>query len=254
MIFLGTIVNSCLIALGGVLGVLLTGIFAKSKRLQAIPEALMKAIGLCVVYIGIAGVINNLPIASAVFGDFALLIVIGCIAIGTLIGELVDIDRWINCLGSAIERKLSKPKYDENGEEIANERGFAKGFVSGTILFCVGAMAITGSIESGFTMGASQGTLYAKGALDFVSSVVFGATLGIGTVFSGVSVFIYQGTIELIAIFLGEFLAPCIVALMSASGSLLIFAIGLNMLGITKIKVANMLPAIFLPLFALLLI
>ena len=254
MIFLGTIVNSALIALGGVLGVLLTGIFAKSKRLQAIPDALMKAIGLCVVYIGISGVISNIPEASAVFGDFALLIMIGCIALGTFVGELIDIDKWIGCLGNAIERKLSKPVHDENGNEIPREKSLARGFVSGTILFCVGAMAITGSIESGFTMGASQGTLYAKGALDFVSSVVFGATLGIGTVFSAVSVFLYQGAIELLAIFLGDFLMPCIVALMSATGSLLIFAIGLNMIGITKIKVANMLPAIFLPLFACLFI
>ena len=250
MIFLGTIVNSALIIVGGILGVLLTGLFAKSKRLLAIPDVLMRAVGLCVIYIGISGVINHIPVASASFGDFALLIMIGCIAVGTLIGELIDIDKWINRLGKAIETRVSKPRLDENGNEIASEKGIAKGFVSATILFCVGAMAITGSIESGFTMGESQGTLFAKSALDFVSSVVFGATLGIGTILSTISVFIYQGAIELLAIFLGDFLHASVVAEMSATGSLLIFAIGLNMIGVTKIKVANMLPAIFLPLFA----
>lgn len=250
MIFLGTIVNSSLIIVGGILGVLLTNLFAKSERLQKIPDAIMKGVGLCVIYIGISGVISNIPKASVVFGDFALLIMIGCVAVGTLLGELIDIDKWINRLGNAIESRVSKPKLDENGNEITNERGIARGFVSATILFCVGAMAITGSIESGFSMGESQGTLFAKSALDFVSSIVFGATLGIGTIFSAISVFIYQGLIELLAIFLGDFLQACIVAEMSATGSLLIFAIGLNMIGITKIKVANMLPAIFLPLIA----
>lgn len=250
MILLGTIVNSSLVLIGGLLGVLLTGLFAKSEKLQKIPDAIMKGVGLCVIYIGISGVITNIPKASLVFGDYALLIMIGAIALGTFLGEIIDIDKAINRLGKAIENKVSKKKHDENGCEIASEKGIAKGFVSATILFCVGAMAITGSIESGFSMGEEQSTLFAKSALDFVSAIVFGATLGIGTIFSAFSIFIYQGLIELLAIFLGNFLQACIIAEMSATGSLLIFAIGLNMIGITKIKVANMLPAIFLPLIA----
>ncbi len=249
MIFLGTIVNSLGILVGGLIGFFLSGLFARSKRLQAIPDALMKAVGLCVMYIGISGVISNMSSAGVAFGDYALLIMIGCVAIGTLLGELIDIDKAISRLGSAIEAKVTKSHAGDEGEG-ASQKSIARGFVSATILFCVGAMAITGSIESGLTGGASQGTLFAKSVLDFISSIVFGATLGIGTIFSSISVFIYQGLIELLAIFLGNFLASSVASLMSATGSLLIFAIGLNMVGVTKLKVANMLPAIFLPLIA----
>ena len=248
MMFLGTIVNSIGIIVGGLLGVLLSGLLAKNKKLNAIPNALMKAVGLCVIYIGISGVISNMSMTSLHLGDYSLLIMIGCIVIGTLIGELIDIDKGICRLGEAIENKFTKKRLDENGNEVACEKSLAKGFVSATILFCVGAMAITGAIESGLTKGDSQGTLFAKSALDAISSVVFGATLGIGTIFSALSVLIYQGLIELFAIFIGDFLPAVVTYMMSGVGSLLILAIGLNMIDVTKFKVANMLPAIFLPL------
>ena len=164
------------------------------------------------------------------------------------IGELIDIDKHLNTLGAFVERKLTKKKYDGDGNEIAEEKGIAKSFVSATILFCVGAMAITGAIESGLSGGENQTTLYAKAILDAVSSVVFGATLGIGTALSAICVFVYQGAIELCAEAVRSLLSEYMIAQMTASGSLIIFAIGLNMIGVTKIKVANLLPAIFMPL------
>ncbi len=245
MIFLGTIVNAIAIVVGSLVGVLISGLLSKHKRLEQIPEVIMKAMGLCVMYIGISGIISNQQRASEVLGSYAILVMIGAIAIGTLVGELLDIDKGLGRLGSALENKFSKKSTDENGTK---EKTIAKGFVSATLLFCVGAMAITGAIESGLSGGSEQGTLFAKSTIDMISAVVFGATLGIGTIFSALSVFLYQGIIELIAIFVGDFLPMVVTAEMSATGSVLILALGLNMVGATKIKVANMLPAMFLPL------
>lgn len=248
MIFLGTIVNAIVVIVGSLIGVLISGLLAKSKRLQAIPDVIMRAVGLCVIYIGISGVISSQEKCSLEFGSFALLIMIGCVAIGTLIGELIDIDKGIERIGKAIENKFNKKANDNEHGEVASERSIARGFMSATLLFCVGAMAITGAIESGLSDGKIQDTLFAKSTLDFISSIVFGATLGIGTIFASASVLIYQGIIELFAILLGNFLPVAIASMMSATGSILIFALGLNMVGATKFKVANMLPAIFLPL------
>ncbi len=248
MIFLGTIVNALAVCIGALVGVSSSRLLTKSKKFAEIPNVLMKAVGICVIYIGISGMLSGNSSVESSLGSYSLLIMIGCIAVGTLIGEIIDIDRGLERLGKALENKLTKKKFDENGNEIVSEKTIAKGFVSATLLFCVGAMAITGAIESGLSRGDMQSTLFAKSTLDFISSVVFGATLGIGTIFSAVSVLIYQGAIELIAIFVGDFLPSVVVSEMSATGSALIFALGLNMVGATKIKVANMLPAIFLPL------
>ena len=238
MILLGTIVNAAAVVVGSLIGVLLTNILTKSKKLATLPDKIMKAIGLVVIYIGIKGTFDNKN----------TLVLILSIAVGALIGELIDIDKHLNRLGACVEKKFSKAEYDADGNEIVKERGLAKGFVSATLLFCVGAMAITGAIESGLSGGAEQTTLYAKSTLDFISSIVFGATLGIGTALSAICVFLYQGAIELAAGALRPILTEYTIAQMSAAGSLIIFALGLNMIGVTKIKVANLLPAIFIPM------
>lgn len=243
MLFLGTIVNAAAIAVGAIIGVLLSGLLTKSKRLSELPDVIMRAVGLCVIYIGISGVFSGMASSTTTLGDYSLLIMIGCIIVGTLAGELIDIDKQLNRLGAAIEAKFA-----HGSSEGASDGRLARGFVSATLLFCVGAMAITGSIESGLSGGESQATLFAKSALDFVSSIIFGATLGIGAALSAFSVLIYQGAIEAVAIFIESFLPSVVIAQMSAVGSLIIFALGFNMIGLTKFKVANMLPAIFLPL------
>jgi uncharacterized membrane protein YqgA involved in biofilm formation len=124
--------------------------------------------------------------------------------------------------------------------------GFSAGFVTASLVYCVGAMAIVGSLESG--LAGNHQTLYAKSALDGVASIIFASTLGIGVLFSSVSVLIYQGAITLTASLAGRFLTPEVVNEMSAVGGLLILAIGINLLEIRKLKIGNMLPALFVPL------
>lgn len=248
MIFSGTVINAIGIVAGGAIGVLLSGLLERHERLKKIPDAMMRAVGLCVMYIGISGMLSGMSGAGDVFGDFGFLIAIGCIALGTLIGELIGIDDLLDKLGKAVEKRLSKKSDADSADEGRSDKRISTGFVNATLLFCVGAMAITGAIESGLSQGEAQGTLLAKSMIDMISSVIFGASFGIGTIFSAVSVLIYQGLIELLAILVGDFLPSAVIALMNGCGSALILAIGLNMVGATKFKVANMLPAIFLPL------
>jgi len=185
----------------------------------------MHGIGLAVVLIGIKTALNT----------DAILIVIISFVIGSIIGELIRIEDRLDQFGDWIGKKISK-----------NSTGISKGFVTASLLYCVGAMAIIGSMESGLT--GNHQTLFAKSILDGIGSVIFASTLGIGVIFSAVSVFIYQGIITLTASSIKPFLLPEVVSQMSAVGGLLIFAIGLGLLEIKKIKIGNMLPAIFVPL------
>jgi uncharacterized membrane protein YqgA involved in biofilm formation len=217
---LGTIVNTLSIIVGSLVGLLLRG---------GIPERfiqnIMHAIGLAVVLIGLK---------TALETD-AILVVILSLAIGTILGEFLRIEDRLEQFGHWIGSRLSK-----------DSKGIAKGFITTSLLYCVGAMAIVGAMESGLT--GNHQTLYAKSILDGLGSVLFASTLGIGVLFSSVSVFVYQGLITLAASFLKQFLLPDVVSQMSAVGGLLIMAIGIGLLEIKKIKIGNMLPAIFIPL------
>lgn len=219
---LGTIVNCIAILAGGFVGLLLRG-----KLKENISTTIMNGLALCVIYIGISGALK---------GEDTLQMIIS-IAIGALIGELLDIDKALKLLGEKLEGKFNK-----NKEKIS----IAEGFVASSLLFCVGAMAIVGSLESGL-LGVYD-TLYAKSILDGISSIIFASTLGIGVFFSCFSVLIYQGTITLMAGLIGGFLSAAVITNMSAVGSILILGLGLNMLGVTKIKVGNLLPAILIPI------
>lgn len=219
---IATIVNCLAIIAGCLVGLIIKG---------GIPEKLstniMNGIALCVLYIGISGSLG---------GENTLITIIS-MALGALIGELIDIDKSLNKLGSFIQSKFSTK--DE-------EDSIAKGFVYSSLLFCVGAMAVVGSLESGLT--GNYETLFAKSVLDGISSVIFTASLGIGVIFSVVSVFLYQGIITLGASLLSGVLSESVVGSMTAIGSLLIIGLGLNMLKATNIKVANLLPAMFMPI------
>jgi uncharacterized membrane protein YqgA involved in biofilm formation len=164
-----------------------------------------------------------------------MLLIIIAMAVGGLVGERLEIEARLEAMGRWFESRLS----GQNG-------GFAKGFVTTTLIYCVGSMAIVGAMESGLT--GNHQTLYAKSMLDGVTAVVFTATLGPGVLLSAVSVFIYQGLITGGALVLKPFLIPEVVDQMSAVGGLLIMGLGINMLEMAKIRVGNMLPAIFLPL------
>jgi len=165
----------------------------------------------------------------------AILLVIFSLVIGSLIGEFINIENRLEQLGKRLEARFSKPG-----------SGIAKGFVVASLVFCVGSMAIVGSLESGLT--GNHQTLFAKSALDGLFSIIFASTLGLGVLFSSVSVFIYQGTITLTSSLMKPFLIPAVINQMSGVGGILIMAIGINLLEIQKIKVGNMLPAIFIPL------
>lgn len=217
---LGTIVNTAAIFIGSILGLMLKkGINEKLKK------TVMDGIALCIILIGISGALKS---------SNTLLVIIS-IVIGGILGELIDIDLKLKNLGDKLERSLSK-----SGSR------FSEGFVTATLLFCVGSMAIVGSIEAGLT--GNYKTLFAKSMLDGISSIIFSSTLGIGVMFSGISVFIYQGSVTLLAGLLSGIINQTMIVEITAVGSLLILGLGLNMLNITKIKVANLLPSILVPL------
>jgi uncharacterized membrane protein YqgA involved in biofilm formation len=216
---LGTIVNAIAIIIGGSIGT----VFGNSIN-ERYNDIITQAISLSVVLVGLLGAIKT---------ENILLLIIS-MAIGSLIGEFIDIEKRLNQLGDKLQKRFSK-----------GDHNIAEGFVMATLIFCVGSMAILGSIESG--LKNDHTTLFAKSILDCVFSVVFASSLGIGVAFSAISVFLYQGAITLLASQASEILTEAAVTELSAVGGLLIMVIGLNTLKITKIRVGNMLPAVFIP-------
>ncbi len=217
---LGTIVNALAIVTGGVLGVFLR---------KGIPEGykatIMNGLGLSVFIIGLSGAL----------GGEDILLMISSVVIGTIIGEAVKIEYGLERLGLWIENKVG-----------AKEGGIAKGFVTASLIFCIGAMAIMGALESGLT--GNHEILFAKSLIDGIMAVILASTLGIGVAFSGAAVFLYQGLITVTAAFMKPFLIESVITEMSAIGGLLIMAISINVLEIKKIRVGNMLPAVFIPI------
>lgn len=218
---IGTLVNAASIVAGGMVGLLL-----KKGIKERYKTTLMQAIGLSVILIGLRSALNAID----------LLGVIICMAVGSLLGEGLAIEDRIEALGAYAEKRFNR---SGNG-------GFSKGFVTASLVFCVGSMAIIGSLESG--LSDNHATLFAKSLLDGITSIVFASTFGSGVILSAVPVLIYQGAITVGASLLKPFLTSDVVAQMSGVGGILIAAIGINMLQVAHIKVGNMLPAIFLPL------
>lgn len=220
---LGTIVNALAIIAGSLIGLLLN---------KGIPETykniVMSGVGLSVVLIGMK---------SALSSD-SIMVVIFSVILGAVIGEFLKIEEKLERLGSYLEGRVASKSSDRSS--------FARGFVTASLVFCVGSMAIVGSLESGLT--GSHQTLFAKSVLDGVTSLIFASTLGLGVLFSSLAVFVYQGVITLLAVFLKAYLVTETISQMTSVGGLLILAIGFNMLGITSIRVGNLLPGIFLPL------
>lgn len=217
---LGTIVNSLAIIAGALLGIVL-----KKGIKDEYKTTIMDGIGLTVIIIGIMGGIKSENI----------ILVIASIVIGSLIGEIIGIENKLDQLGDKLQKSFG-----------GRDSNFSKGFVTASLVYCVGAMAIVGSLESGI-QGNHQ-TLFAKSILDGISAIIFSSTLGIGVAFSALPVFIYQGTITLLANSVKDLLTPEVINEMSAVGGILITAIGINILEIKKIKVGNMLPGIFIPI------
>ena len=213
----GTLVNGIAIIVGSIIGIVLKSGFIKAKS-----KAIMGALGLSTLIIGFQGVIN--------YANVLLLIV--ALALGVLIGEFLKLEDHINHFAFALEKRFAK----------GSDSSFAQGFVTASILFGVGAMAIVGSLESGLRQ--NETILYTKSLLDFISSIVFASTYGWGVLFSAFVIVIYQGTITLLSTFVAPVMTDMMITDISAVGSALIIAIGLNMLEMTKLKLANFLPAI----------
>ncbi len=216
---LGPVVNGITIVICALAGRFL--IKGLSDRFEIIIE---KAIGLSIMYIGISGAMENQRV---------MMLIVSMVA-GSIIGEWIDIDKGMNKLGIWAEKKFG-----------FGEGNFAKGFVTASILFCTGSMAIVGAMQSG--LQGNHEMLYAKSILDGVIAIVFASTMGIGVAFSAIPVFLYEGAIALGAGYIKDLLTTEIITEMSAVGSLLIAALGFNFLELKEIKVANMIPAIFLP-------
>ena len=239
MPFLGTIVNFFGVLISGLLGLLV-----KRGIPKRISDAIVAAMGVCVLYIGIDGALDAVPqLETGSFftqGLVQVIIMILSMAIGTLIGELLNIHGGIERLGDFVEKKFASKATD--GDKKSN---FSKAFVTSTILYCVGAMAVTGSLEDG--MG-SPDTILAKTVIDCIVNFVLATSLGVGCVFSAFSVLIYQGAIAAVGYFLQSFLPEASIAYMSAVGSLVMIFVATNVLEITKVKTVNMVPAVFIPI------
>ena len=219
---LGTIINMVAVIVGSLIGL----VFDKGIP-ERLSSTLMQALGLCTVLIGVQGAIK---------GENAL-IMIASIVLGVLIGELLDLDEKLNRNVRKLESKFIKQK---------TEKSLAEGFISASLVFCVGSMAIVGCLNAGLEQDYSM--LITKSMLDFTSSIIFASTLGAGVIGSAFAIFVYQGSLTLLASVVAPILSQTVIAEMSCVGSLLIIAIGLNLMGLTKIKVMNYLPAMFMPI------
>jgi len=223
---LGVLVNVVAVLLGGAVGLII-----KKGIPERFSKAIMTGIGLVILFIGIEGALK---------GGNPIILVIS-IVLGVVTGTALNIDKRLNTLGQMLENRVSVGKSD-------GESSIAKGFVTASLLFCVGAMAIVGSINSGLT--GDHSIIFTKSVIDLIAAAVLAVSLGVGVLFSAGAVLVYQGSLVLLAQLLRPLLySPTLIAEINCAGSLIIVALGLNMLGLTKIKVADFLPAvIFAPI------
>ena len=221
---IATFINAALILLGSIIGLIF-----KNKISDRFSQVITQALALCVLGIGISNVLQSTD----------TLCVIICMVLGTVIGEVLKIEDRLDGAGEILRRKLIK--------QDGNSR-FTEGFVTATLLYCIGAMAITGSIEAGLNHNYS--IIISKGVIDGVTSISFAAAMGVGVAFSIIPLTIYQGAITLLATVVGPYLGETVIAAMTATGGTLIMGLAVNMLNIpnVKVRVGNMLPAIFLPI------
>ena len=230
--FLGTLVNFAVVLVTGIIGTLV-----KRGIPKRFSDAVMSAMAICVIYIGIDGILEAAPavpegsVLSA--GLYKALVMIISMGLGTVIGELLDLEGLVNKLGAYLEKKIC----------ASGEGSFGKGFVSCSLLFCVGAMTVNGALAD------AQGNpdiLLAKSVIDGIACFVMASSMGMGCAFSAFFVLIYQGAVTLLSLLILSTVSAATVTYMSVTGSLIVILIGTNVLGMTKVKTANMVPAMFL--------
>ena len=231
MIGLGTLINTLAVIAGGLLGLCLKN--GMKKQLQ---DSLMHACGVATIFIGAGSALSKM----LVFRDGKLettgtMLLVLSLVIGVTLGEWLDIEKRMDSIGEKIKTAV----------KAQNDNHFVDGFVNVSLIICVGAMAIVGSIQDGISGDYSM--LAVKAVLDLIIVVVFAAAYGVGAVFSAVPILVYQGSITLIAAFCGNFVSDAIVSDLSFVGSVLIFCVGVNIAFGKKFKVGNMLPALLIP-------
>lgn len=230
---LGTIVNVAAVIVGGVVG-----LFVKNGIKPRFQEIIMQALGLATMFLGISGAMPGLlSIApDGVISTKGTAMLIGSVVGGAFIGELVNLDGVLERFGEWLKKKAVRE--DADGKDAK----FVHGFVTASLVICVGAMAIVGSIEDGLTGNASM--LYAKAVLDGVIVMIFASAYGRGAIFSAIPVGILQGTVTLAAGLVAPLFSDAVISSLSFIGSVLIFCVGVNLFFDKKIRVANMLPAL----------
>lgn len=221
---IGTLVNVLAIILGSFLGH-----FMRKGIKNEYKDTIIDGLALCIIVMGIMSSIkaNN------------FLLIIASIVIGSIIGEVIGIERRLDLVGFKLQKKIGK-----------NDSNFSEGFITATLVFCIGAMAIVGSLEAGLT--GNYETLFAKSVIDGVTAIIFASSLGLGVVFSIFPLAIYQGGITLLSTPLRHILTENIINEVSAVGGLLIIGIAINLMGIKKIRVSNMLPSLLIPVIYIL--
>lgn len=217
---IGVLVNTLTVIVGS-----LIGLFFKKGIPKKISDAIMLGIGLCTIYIGISGMLE---------GNQTLIVIISMV-LGAIVGTALELDDKINAIGNFISRRFQKKSL----EQVS----ITEGFVTASLLFCIGAMTIVGSLNAGLT--GDNKMLFTKSVLDFISSIMLSVSLGIGVLISALFVFIFQGGLVLLSTFLQPILSQGVISEITCVGSILILALGLNIIGITKIKVVNYLPSLF---------
>lgn len=231
MIGLGTLINTAAVVFGGLLGLMLKN--GVAKKFESI---LMKSLGLATIFIGASGVLKYmLVIDGTTLATQGTMLLIFSLVFGCLIGQWVDLESKMESIGIKLK----------NAVKVQNDNHFVEGFVTTSLIICVGAMAIVGSMQDGLSGDSSM--LIAKSLLDFAIVTVLASTYGVGVVFSAAAIFIYQGSITLIAAIFGSVISAVLIEQLSFVGSALIFCVGANLVKEKTFPVANMLPALLIP-------
>ena len=227
---LGTIVNTAAVVAGGAIGLLV-----KRGVPKRVESSIMSALGVGILIVALNGVIGSMFTASPTgkLTDSGGLLLIVSLALGTLLGELLSIDEHLNSFGRKIENRL-------------HMEGFAKGFISASLVFCIGAMSIIGPFYDGLRGDSS--VLFIKSALDFTTALMLASTLGSGVLFSAIPVLLYQGALTLLARWLEPLISEALMAQICMVGYAIVLCIGLNFIGAAKIKTANFIPALLIPI------
>ncbi len=231
---LGTVINTIAIIAGGLIG-LFFGKFMKER----IRDSLCKACGLCVIFIGAAGALEGmLEISEGAIVSGGSMLLIGCLALGTFIGELINLEDKFESFGEWLKKKSGN-----SGDKL-----FVEGFVNASLTVCIGAMAIVGSIQDGILGDAS--ILITKAILDFIIILVMASAQGVGCIFSALPVAVFQGSVTALSTLIKPIMTPIALSNLSLIGSVLIFCVGINLVFGKKIRVANLLPSIVFAVIA----